>query len=296
MFSNERGLFKEAKKAKFLPNIIVAYILAIAFLIGGEILGIVTSKVFKVSLYGSNSIRMMFDLIFSFGFVALVIFTWVKFIEKRNISSVGFSKINFIKKYFMGFISGVVMFSSVVMILGITGHIVIDKTPTAPVGMAALSSVLIILPGWIIQSGTEEILSRGWLMNVLGARYNVKLGLFSSALLFGLLHMFNDNVSVIAIINIIIVGIFLGLYVIKTEDLWGACGLHCAWNWIQGNIFGFEVSGEKISTGSIMKLKLVGDEWFTGGAFGPEAGIAATIVLLAGITVILFRQPKKIIY
>lgn len=126
-------------------------------------------------------------------------------------------------------------------------------------------------------------------MNVLGAKYNITIGLIFSSLLFSLLHFFNPNVSFVAILNLFITGIVFGLYVIKTKNLWGACGLHAAWNFFQGNIFGFEVSVMETGVGSLIKLKLVGSELFTGGSFGPEAGIACTIVLSVTIIILLYK-------
>ncbi|MFD3156643.1 CPBP family intramembrane glutamic endopeptidase [Haloimpatiens sp. FM7330] len=291
MFSNNKGLFKEAKAARYLPNFILAPILVIVFFILGEIPGELLNS-FIISSNVSPSIAMLSNLICGFLFVSLIIFIWVRFVEKRKVSSMGFYKESFIKKFFTGFLIGLIMFSLVTALLFVTGHITINNNPTSAVGLSALSSILIVLPGWIIQSATEEIATRGWLMNVLGARYNVFLGLLISSTLFGILHLANPNVSVVAILNIILVGIFFGFYVIKTKNLWGACGLHAAWNWAQGNIFGFEVSGLKIQIGSLIHLKLKGADWFTGGAFGPEAGIAATIVLLTGIIIVFFMLRK----
>ena len=97
------------------------------------------------------------------------------------------------------------------------------------------------------------------------------------------MHLTNPNVNYIAVINIILVGLFYGLYVIKTNDLWAVCGMHSAWNFAQGNIFGFEVSGLDVSVGSLIDLNLVGNNVITGGAFGPEAGIIATFILLVSI-------------
>ncbi len=188
-------------------------------------------------------------------------------------------------KYISGFIVGVILFSSVVIVLIVTGHINLVNG----LNLNNILPLIIVLPGWMIQSATEEVLVRGWLMNVLGAKYNITIGLIFSSLLFALLHFFNPNVSLVAILNLFITGIVFGLYVIKTKNLWGACGLHAAWNFLQGNIFGFEVSGIKTDIGSLMKLKLVGSDLFTGGSFGPEAGIACTIVLFVAIVILLYK-------
>lgn len=291
MFSNEKGLFLEAKRAKFLPNVVLAILLALLFMIVGQVLGTIFANPFKMLVH-STSLAMALSLIFSFVFISIFIFLWVRFIEKRSISSIGLENEGFIKKYFIGFGIGFLMFSLAILILFANGNITVVNNSSYLVGIPALGSILILLPGWAVQSATEEILSRGWLMNVVGARYNGLLGLIVSSVLFGLLHLLNDSVSVLAIVNICLVGIFFGLYVIKTNDLWGACGMHCSWNWAQGNIFGLEVSGNNVNTGSLINLDLKGNELFTGGSFGPEAGLAVTAVLLVGI-VILFIGLRK---
>lgn len=83
-----------------------------------------------------------------------------------------------------------------------------------------------------------------------------------------------------------------GLYVIKTNDLWGACGMHSAWNFAQGNLFGFEVSGLNVSVGSLFDFNLNGNSLISGGVFGPEAGLASTIILIIGIAFILLLDRK----
>ena len=293
MFSNENGLIKEAKKSKVLPNIIVCLLWVMLFLGGGEVIGLVFAG-FTRKIIGNNpAVLLLNDLVFGFVFITLLVFARVKFREKREISSIGLKKEGFIKKYLIGFGIGILMFSIVVLLLSISGHIIVDRNPVNPSGILALSGVLIVLPGWMIQSATEEILSRGWFMNILSARYNVAVGLIVSSAFFGLIHLGNPNASILAILNIFLVGIFLGLYVIKTNDLWGVCGLHAAWNWTQGNIFGFEVSGQKVASGSLMSLKLTGAEWVTGGGFGPEAGMVAALVLSIGIIIVYFIPLHK---
>ncbi len=293
MFLNENDLFREAKKAKVLPNIILCILWVILFLIGGQVIGSILGYFTRKIISNNPAVLLLNDLVFGFIFISLLVFARVKFREKRNISSMGLRREGFIKKYFIGFGIGVLMFSIVTLMLSISGHIAVNQSPASASGILALSGILIVLPGWMIQSATEEILSRGWFMNVLGARYNVAVGLIVSSAFFGLMHFANPNVSILAIINIVLVGLFLGLYVIKTNDLWGVCGLHAAWNWTQGNVFGFEVSGQKVTAGSLMHLELTGAEWFTGGAFGPEAGIVATIVLSLGIIMVYFIPLYK---
>ncbi|WP_270941195.1 CPBP family intramembrane glutamic endopeptidase [Romboutsia lituseburensis] len=298
MFTRNVSLVDEARKSKKLPNIIWAVILLLIFMYGGNLIGQLVLLPFLLAfnkseffILNQEPIILMVSLVL-FAFSSLLVFFRVKVIEKRKISSIGFAKDGWIKKYLVGFLIGIVMMGIIVLILYGFGYITIDKNPIQPVGLSSLPVILIFLFGWIIQGGTEEVLTRGWLMNVLGARYNIVLGLIVSSLLFSFMHLLNPNVNYIAVINIALVGLFYGLCVIKTNDLWAVCGMHSAWNFAQGNLFGFEVSGNNVPVGSLMDFKLIGSDFVTGGVFGPEAGIVSTIILVASILILLFLDKK----
>lgn len=298
MFTRNVSLVDEARKSKKLPNIIWAVILLLIFMYGGNLIGQLILLPFLLAFNNSEffilnqePILLMVSLVL-FAFSSLLVFFRVKVIEKRKISSIGFAKDSWIKKYLIGFLIGIIMMGIIVLILYGFGYITIDKNPIQPVGLSTLPVILIFLVGWIIQGGTEEILTRGWLMNILGARYNITLGLIVSSLLFSFMHLLNPNVNYIAVINIALVGLFYGLCVIKTNDLWAVCGMHSAWNFAQGNLFGFEVSGNNVPFGSLMDFKLIGSDFVTGGVFGPEAGIVSTIILVASILILLFLDKK----
>ena len=266
---------------------------------GGSLIGsLATVPLFlalrNIPLFSNNKdLLSLLITLFSFVFISLLVFFRVKVIEKRSLSSIGFNKNNWLKKYSLGFLIGLAMMSIIVLILFPFGYITVEKNPIQPVGISAIASVLVILLGWIIQGATEEIVTRGWLLNILSTKYNIGVGLLISSTLFGLMHLTNPNVNYIAVINIILVGLFYGLYVIKTNDLWAVCGMHSAWNFAQGNIFGFKVSGLDVSVGSLIDLNLVGSDFVTGGIFGPEAGITATFILLASIGILLFIDKKR---
>lgn len=298
--SNQEDLVMMTKSSKKLPNFIWATILIILFsfigqFIGGVCLVPVYMILNKFNYFSINKdLLILFLDLFSFIFISLVVFIRVKFIEKRSFSTLGFSKENWIKKYTKGLLIGIAMMSIVVLILFLLGCISIEANPSQPVGVSALGGVLFILIGWIIQGATEEIVTRGWLMNVIGARYNMTFGLILSSTIFGLLHLLNPEVNYLAVINIILVGFFFGIYAIKTKDLWGVCGIHTAWNFAQGNIFGFEVSGMNVGVSSIFDFNLVGNEMIGGGLFGPEAGLVSTFVLLASTILILILDKRGV--
>ena len=294
MLLKKNSIINSSKNEKKSPNFIWAIILSLIFMYGGSLIGSLATVPLYLALlnvplfFNNQNLLSLLITLFSFAFISLLIFFRVKVIEKRSLSSIGFNKNNWLKKYSLGFLIGLVMMSIIVLILLLFRYINVEKNPIQPVGVSAISSVLVILFGWIIQGATEEIVTRGWLLNVLSTKYNIGVGLLISSTLFGLMHLTNPNVNYIAVINIILVGLFYGLYVIKTNDLWAVCGMHSAWNFAQGNIFGFEVSGLDVSVGSLIDLNLVGNNVITGGAFGPEAGIIATFILLVSIGILLF--------
>ena len=299
MHSKKIPIINSSKNKKKLPNFIWAIILSLIFMYGGSLMGSLATVPLFLALrniplfFNNKDLLSLLITLFSFAFISLLVFFRVKVIEKRSFSSIGFNKNNWLKKYSLGFLIGLAMMSIIVLILFPFGYITVEKNPIQPVGISAIASVLVILFGWIIQGATEEIVTRGWLLNVLSTKYNIGVGLLISSTLFGLIHLTNPNVNYIAVINIILVGLFYGLYVIKTNDLWAVCGMHSAWNFAQGNIFGFKVSGLDVSVGSLIDLNLVGSDFVTGGIFGPEAGITATFILLASIGILLFIDKKR---
>ena len=299
MHSKKIPIINSSKNKKKLPNFIWAIILSLIFMYGGSLMGSLATVPLFLALrniplfFNNKDLLSLLITLFSFAFISLLVFFRVKVIEKRSFSSIGFNKNNWLKKYSLGFLIGLAMMSIIVLILLPFGYITVEKNPIQPVGVSAIASVLVILFGCIIQGATEEIVTRGWLLNVLSTKYNIGVGLLISSTLFGLMHLTNPNVNYIAVINIILVGLFYGLYVIKTNDLWAVCGMHSAWNFAQGNIFGFKVSGLDVSVGSLIDLNLVGSDFVTGGIFGPEAGITATFILLASIGILLFIDKKR---
>ena len=108
------------------------------------------------------------------------------------------------------------------------------------------------------------------------------------------MHLANAHVTFLSILSIILSGVFMALYMLKTDNLWGVAGLHGAWNFAQGNIYGLAVSGK--STGfSFFRFaaKPEAADWISGGAFGTEGSLFASIVLLAGILYLAWQLKKE---
>lgn len=135
----------------------------------------------------------------------------------------------------------------------------------------------------------EEIICRGVIFRLIDERWNVWAALLVSALLFGFMHISNNNATWWSSLAIAIeAGLLLGAAYKHFGTLWLPIGIHWAWNYVQGNVLGFAVSGVQTSD-KIFSPIITGSDWITGGAFGAEASVPAvgvglllTIVLLAG--------------
>lgn len=300
------NLFKLASSGKRLTHIVATIFLAYGFFILSR-LGVIPVYMIEKNIFGmygkvllqiipplQSGYFMTAYLISAFLLIYVFVWAWIKYYEKRSFITLGFESKSAVKFYFKGFLIGIFLFVITVTVMTIFGTVKIDYIFSDQSGrIYPLSGVFIVLIGWIVQGGAEEVLIRGWVLPVIGARYKPWLGLVVSSTLFSLLHCFNSNLSLLALINLVLFGLFAGLYAIHEGSLWGICALHSAWNWIQGNVFGFEVSGSQTGGGSIIKLVENGPDWFTGGRFGPEGGIVVTVVLLFGILFIVVLGRNK---
>lgn len=234
-----------------------------------------------------SGLALSLELVTAFGSMILFTWLWVRFYERRSFATLGFEPGRILFLYGRGMLIGLAAFAAIIGLLAPLGYIAIENSDPAQVGLAALGGVvLVFFPGWMIQGAAEEILVRGWMLPTLSARYRVWGGLLISSLFFAFMHSLNPNLSILAMINLALYGLFGALYALREESLWGICAVHSIWNWAQGNLFGLEVSGQMVSGRMILNLVETGPDWLTGGAFGPEGGLVTTIVLLLSIAII----------
>ncbi|HET7577712.1 MAG TPA: type II CAAX endopeptidase family protein [Bacillales bacterium] len=143
---------------------------------------------------------------------------------------------------------------------------------------------------YILVGLAEEIFFRGYCMTVLQQSGKTWMAVLVSSLLFSLAHSFNPNISILGMVNIFLIGLLFAFMVVKTGNLWMPIGFHIAWNYFQGDIFGFPVSGT--APHGIYNIAGVKGTLWSGGSFGPEGGLLTTILIII-VFLIVWKYPAR---
>ncbi|MBI3668672.1 MAG: CPBP family intramembrane metalloprotease, partial [Acidobacteria bacterium] len=136
---------------------------------------------------------------------------------------------------------------------------------------------------FLLAAAFEEIAFRGYAFQRLLDEAGPIVAVAAISGLFGGLHLTNPYATPLSTANTVLAGVLFSLAYLKTRALWLPIGLHWAWNFFQGTIFSLPVSGLRLGS-TLLRAELTGADWLTGGFYGPEGGLAVTLVSLAGIT------------
>lgn len=148
--------------------------------------------------------------------------------------------------------------------------------------------------GFVLVGVEEELFSRGYLIRNLAeglhfprlsGKAAVLIAYLSTSLFFGFLHANNPNATLASSLNLVLAGLFLGLGFVLTGELAIPIGLHIAWNFAQGYVFGFPVSGVDAHI-SLLATGQNGPALWTGGAFGPEGGLIGLLAMVTGLLLV----------
>lgn len=229
-------------------------------------------------------------ILFSCALSALVVVLYCRFAEGRSLFSMGFVRKDAWIHYLKGIAVGFVFFSTVYLTLIATGSVTFDGLNSK----ASLAMLLLFFFGFVIQGAQEEILTRGYFMMSLSTRLPAIAAILISSFTFSVLHLFNSGFGLLAFVNLVLYGVFLAVYMLKTSNIWGVCAIHSVWNFSQGNLYGMPVSGMNIMETSLFSSSLVeGKEWLSGGAFGPEGGVITSAVSILAIVLTLLLGKRS---
>ncbi len=206
---------------------------------------------------------------------------WTNLTERRPVSELALKRTW--KDLGLGLLLGVLYFGAVVGLMALAGCYSITEAHFHVV--AQLTSFLF----FFLVATFEEIIFRGVLFRMIDDRWNTAVALIVSALVFGAMHLPNQGATLWSAFAIAVeAGLLLGAAYKYSGTLWLPIGIHWAWNYTQGNILGFAVSGNPVAD-KVFSPVITGPDWVTGGVFGAEASVPAVVVGLLVTAVLLCK-------
>lgn len=248
----------------------------------------------KASELGSDAVQVMANLAasslwlmvlieFISSFIAVFLFR--KFVDRKSFASLGFSTSGRGHEMIAGFFLAPALIGIGSLILYFTKHLEWDynafNAQTFFMDAGTLAFIAI----------SEEIVFRGYILNNLMQSFNKWVALLISSLLFTLFHLSNPGISTIPLATLFVGGVLFGINYIYTKNLWFSILLHFSWNFFQGLLAGYKVSGIPFS--SLLQTDLKGDISITGGDFGFEGSFVATALLLITVLAFYLLYEKK---
>lgn len=305
------NMLTQARNARFQPKLIIQILLFLAvFSVGNAISSVILAFPIMVGIFGDQSILsamaagdvkssvsialsimekpwIMLISLFATAATTLSCILYCCKIERRPLSSMGFKKSGWLRRYLTGYAIGTVMLLLCAFIAWLIGDLDFAFAENVPVFY-----LLAFFVGFVIQGMSEEVLVRGYFMVSLSNRCRTATAVGISSVAFAMLHLSNSGISLLALLNLALFGVFMAVYILRTDDILGACAIHSAWNFAQGNLVGIRVSGAaQLPTVAVMN-PLEEQALFHGGDFGLEGGLIVTFVCLAAIALTLFLPQK----
>ena len=160
-----------------------------------------------------------------------------------------------------------------------------------------VASQLSLLSLFLLVGVVEEVVFRGILFRLITDKWNIAVGLTTSSLLFGLAHLGNPGATLWAALAIALAsGWLFGMAYAYHQTIWVPIGMHWAWNYLEGGVFGCAVSGTPLDYQPLITPRISGPDILTGGAFGPEASIICVALGIVLSTVYTVLYIKKYLY
>ena len=234
----------------------------------------------------SESGYMLAAYVPNFLLTMLAIWLYWKFALKNTWSQIGWVDNAALRNIFYGLLVGIIAISLGFAILYFSGHLHILELQWQPKHF--INYVLVFLMVAI----SEEVMTRGLMLHTLMQGMNKYLALLIVSLIFGAMHLLNDNVTWLSFLSISLAGVFLGISYVHNLSLYFPIGLHFAWNFFQGAVYGFEVSGHQVH--GLVSHTVSGPEVITGGPFGFEGSIIALpIIILASVAIHFWYKTSE---
>lgn len=273
--------------------ILAVPVLVFAFFILGQLLTLLPVKI--LGLASRETIEtyptILFLIFGAFGMTALIFAAWLRFFERRSWASVGLGLYEDARRnYLLGFCLGLLMAAAVVYGVRLLGGYVTEAE--VDLQLRDLVPIFILMFAFMLQSGVEELIFRGWMLGRIAARYGLWAGVIGNSVLFTLMHVDTDALAalglggtVLFVAATLLFSVFLSLLVIKEKSIWGAAAWHASWNWMFITWFGLPTTGIELNLVPLVSDLMPTPDaavWLTGGSDGPEGSVLTPIILALG--------------
>ncbi|WP_207492675.1 CPBP family intramembrane glutamic endopeptidase [Aridibaculum aurantiacum] len=200
-----------------------------------------------------------------------------KHIDRQPLSTLGLEWKKHKEDGAMGLFTSTTLLAIGTIVLLVTHQLVYTGVGTDFTGLFIQLGLMLMV------SFSEEIVFRGYILYNLMESANKYTALIISAVLFAVVHASNPNAGILPIVNVFLAGVLLGINFIFTRNLAFAIMLHLGWNFMQGAILGYEVSG--IDTPNLLQQYISGNDLWTGGEFGFEGSLLCTVLLVMAVAI-----------
>ena len=227
---------------------------------------------------------LIFDLLYRWLILAVALiagYGCARFLEDMPWRSLGLTlHQHWFRDFLIGSLIGILSLSIAVLIAKVAGGFRFNVS-----GRAVIGGVVKSLTGscvlFVIAALAEEAMFRGYPLQTLSRAKLLWLGIFLTSVPFAGAHLLNPHtVPGFTFANTALAGIWLGLAYLRTRSLWFPLGVHWAWNWALGSLYGLPVSGLTLVSHPLLRATDLGPTWLTGGDYGIEGGAACTVALI----------------
>ena len=235
-------------------------------------------------LLSGNYLWLM--ILVEFAIAVLSVGCFRLWIDRRGLKDLGWSSDGFTGEAVIGLFMGPAVMGIAALLMLVSGHLDWTDIVWDP------SSLFVSLGLMALIAFSEELVFRGYILdNLLESFSNKWVALIISSVLFAAFHFTGPGIHTLAFLNLFLAGLLLGINFIYTRNLWFSFFFHLSWNFFQGPILGFRVSG--LTLPSLLIPDTKGDLFITGGDFGLEGSILTTVVTVIAFFVIAWAFERK---
>ncbi len=221
----------------------------------------------------------------SFVISSALVYVFRKFIDKKSFQSLGLTSSDLLRHALMGLSLGMFLISTGSLIIYLLNSIQwVDVAPELQDLMVGAALLLMV-------AVSEELVFRGYVLKNLMKSFNNGLALFISAVLFTAVHLSNPGIPLVGIINTFLGGLLTGLTYMYMRNLWLPVFFHFTWNFMQGPVLGYEVSG--LPFGSMLIMENKTDDLLNGGDYGFEGSLICTLLLVLAVAAFGYAEARR---